>query len=354
MKKYHVESKASEINDCLVSLMFNRLILKFYICLWIGFMETVCTMKGDLVCGNKLRKLVTKCDLHYRQYLCLATHEFLGLIPKGLNIKKPACIGDTNESFYGTWNKELSGTSGRLVTILKEEHLRLAREFEAQFWTIFPDIISKADEPSLKTWLTSTLAILDRDFQHWSKISHKKISKLCANYIELCREFTPAVQISLEADLKYVADAFHARLNPANITTRSKRRKKSPGNSECENIPMNISNDDFNFDDFLSGSNEQAGLVNLGVGDAGNALLGNEDYHGVGEGVGESVNLEGSASVGPQSQQIGGGWKVNLFLTTWLTSPVRFSLMLKLKCYLKVLNFVRPLRKLIGLRLRTI
>ena len=163
-----------------------------------------------------------------------------------------------DDNFKTCWNNELSRTNDRLVTILKEEHLRLALDFQSQFWTLFPDAISSGDEPALKKWLTSMLAILDRDYKKWSAVCHKKIARQCPDFIERCRNFTPSAQLSIESDLRYVTEAFHARSNRINITTRSKQRKKKTnvsavGEDIIDNLVFNsdVFSEDFNIINIL-------------------------------------------------------------------------------------------------------
>ena len=182
----------------------------FDIFLWILVCSAL-TMAGGFKCGNKLRKLATKTNNHFNHYAGLCVYEYLDLTPKGLNCNKTACIGDVSSEFQVDWENTLHSTNKQLQTLLKNEHLRLARQYEKQFWQLFPDSISASDEKSLKTWLGSIFAILDRDNKNWARIRHRKLGKQCPNYIQRCSGFTPSVQSTFENDLRYVEEAFHVR-----------------------------------------------------------------------------------------------------------------------------------------------
>ena len=125
--------------------------------------------------------------------------------------------------------------------MLKEENLRLARGYEKQFWDEFPDAIASSNEASLKSWLSSTFAILERDNNNWAKIRDRKLRKQCPNYIERCAGFTPSERSTFEADLRYVEEAFHIRNNSSNITVRTRKNKHRREVSDTID-------DSFNFD----------------------------------------------------------------------------------------------------------
>ena len=124
-------------------------------------------------------------------------------------------------------------TNSALVSLLKDEHLRLARDFQQQFWQSFPKSISSSSEHALRSWLESVLHIIDRDNKQWVKVRHRKLVNACPDYIDRCRDFTPGIQLSMEEDLKYVMDAFHVKHNLQNVTCRRRNRRK--------NIPLSNS-----------------------------------------------------------------------------------------------------------------
>ena len=231
-------------------------------------------MSGGFNFGNKLRKLVTKHNNHYNHYIGLCVYEYLDLIPKGLNCSKPASIGDVGNEFLCDWSNTLSTTNKLLQTLLKDEHLRLAREYEKQFWNQFPDAIRSSDEKSLKSWFMSVLAILERDNRNWVKVRDRKLRKQCPNYIELCTEFTPNEQSTFETDLRYVEEAFHVRHNSGNITTRSQRRKNK------NRTVVSIMEDDFIVQNFNRESDNS--MDNIVGSDIGQVL---PEAHNFNEGI---------------------------------------------------------------------
>ena len=165
--------------------------------------------------------------------------------------------------FISDWSETLSETNKRLQTLLKNEHLRLACESENKFWHEFPDAISLSDEHSLKSWLESIFAILDRDNRNWMKIRHRKLVKQCPNYIIRCKDFTPQNQSTFKANLQYVQEAFHVRHNAENITSARRRRKRdrSVTLSNSENFDR-VSDNYFDFSlDFHSNQVESEGVA---------------------------------------------------------------------------------------------
>ena len=238
------------------------------------------TMSGGFNFGNKLRKLVTKHNNHYNHYIGLCVYEYLDLIPKGLNCSKPASIGDVGNEFLCDWSNTLSTTNKLLQTLLKDEHLRLAREYEKQFWNQFPDAIRSSDEKSLKSWFMSVLAILERDNRNWVKVRDRKLRKQCPNYIELCTEFTPNEQSTFETDLRYVEEAFHVRHNSGNITTRSQRRKNK------NRTVVSIMEDDFIVQNFNRESDNS--MDNIVGSDIGQVL---PEAHNFNEGIFEDQEV---------------------------------------------------------------
>ena len=145
------------------------------------------------------------------------------------------------------------------------------------------------------------LAILDRDYKHWSEVCHKKILKRCPDFIARCRDFTPSTQISIEKDLQYVAEAFHARLNTNNITARSRRRKKKKMvSTEGENLneDLILSNNENFSDVFNENFNNN---FNDNVLETGEQTINNEksaemigtDSNTASEGEGPNSRIEG-------------------------------------------------------------
>ena len=121
--------------------------------------------------------------------------------------------------------------------------------------------ISCSDEGSLKAWLTSTFAILERDNRAWTKVRHRKLQNACPDYIQRCAEFTPDAQLTFEADLRHVQEAFHVRHNTSNITSRSSRRR-SRRRAEAPSTT-----EDFTFECDISGSSDTMfSSIDTGVG----------------------------------------------------------------------------------------
>ena len=200
--------------------------------------------------GKKLFRTAVKFNTHWNHFTQLSVCEFLHVVPKGLVINKTACIGDASENFHLRWLEIEHDSALQLVSALKEEHFRIARELEMQFWTSLPETLSSTDGTTTKCWLEGIVKRLKEDTRKWINVQHKKIRKLAPNYIEACKNFSINERYSFEEDILHVADAF--RPNFRHVTDNRRQRKKRKSNI-VDSVYNDFNNSSFN--DFLGFNN---------------------------------------------------------------------------------------------------
>ena len=182
---------------------------------------------NKVVDGKLLWKLFTKISRTQEHCIFLSICEHCEVIPKGLIIKKEACVGDGSNVFKREWNDiKLEASKQFMRSILKEQWKKLGR-YEMEFWRVVVESVEKSSDKKavgdFVEWLWWRKGEVE---MKWTHTSHKKISNLCQDYKVKCQDFY-LHEFRFNNDFQFFCQAFKLPIvSSSHKTNHSSRPKK--------------------------------------------------------------------------------------------------------------------------------
>ena len=79
---------------------------------------------------------------HHKAFLSICIHN--KVIPKGLRVRKRACIHDGSEEFQRKWEEEEEKGGQEFTRLLEKENSRKAIKHQTIFWDLTIDIMANS------------------------------------------------------------------------------------------------------------------------------------------------------------------------------------------------------------------
>ena len=96
--------------------------------------STVCSNGIEVEHRHHIVKYARKAATHFHHFVFLTICLQYNVTPKGLKLKKEACIADVSASFLQEWEGVKQRGEAEFVRLLKRENWEKARSYKLKFW----------------------------------------------------------------------------------------------------------------------------------------------------------------------------------------------------------------------------
>ena len=103
--------------------------------------------------GLQLFKSAFKCLRAWKHSVFLSVCLHCNVVPKGLIIKKDACVGNAGVEFLWKWTETKHAASMDLLMLLQEEQLRIATVLQSEFWDCMTESLLMTSEHHMASWV---------------------------------------------------------------------------------------------------------------------------------------------------------------------------------------------------------